>query len=499
MSQAKYYVKSFGWGVISKLTDAALKFITVPLMLHYFGKDSYGILVLAISTNAYMDLLDLGINTGAINYFSQWIDEKRFPLIQSVSRTSMTFYLIIGLVNSFILVLLALFGHHLFHIAEDDFKVLQTMFYTLSIYCIINWGTSVFRQLLIADQQINFIQRIDVIRSIVNFTWIFITIWCKLSLVTYFFFYLLINSVVIIPYYSKAKLQNLILSFIPSNDWKSFRPILMYSLSIFAMGIFQYTATQSRPIVLGIYNTIGPSILTEYRIIEVFPLLIISLGSIIITILLPITSRLVSQNQQDKIAEMAYKGTRITTTLIILLSFPIIISSREILVFYVGAGYKFLAPWLSLWVFTIVMYLHNSPVSSLVLSTGKTRPLVFSSAISCTISIIINAILCQSLGAGSAVVGYFVYILIQMSFYYLYFNTRVLKLRSLEVFKSFMLPTLIAIISAVPAFLINVNLPFIFIIGIKTAVWLVLFVGAMIGFKIFEIGQVLLYFKKQNG
>ena len=73
MGQIRYFAGSFIWSVISKLTDAAVKFFTIPLMLHYFGKDNYGILTLAVATNAYMNLLNLGINTGAVKYFSQWI------------------------------------------------------------------------------------------------------------------------------------------------------------------------------------------------------------------------------------------------------------------------------------------------------------------------------------------------------------------------------------------------------------------------------------------
>ncbi len=496
MSQIRYFVGSFSWGAFAKLIDATLKFVTVPLMLNYFGKDNYGILVLAISTNAYMDLLDMGINTGAINYFSQWIGDKQYALIQSVSRTSMSFYLIIGIINSIILILLALFGQHLFNITQSQFGILRTMFYTLAFYCIINWSTSVFRQLLIADQKINFIQRIDILKSIANFALIFVTMWCNFSLVTFFFIFLAVNSIVIIPYYLKAKSQNLILSFIPSKDWKNFRPILLYSLSIFAMGIFQYTATQSRPIVLGIYNTIGPTILTEYRIIEVFPLLIISIGGMMLTILLPITSRLIKQNQQEKIAEMAYNGTRLTTILMLVLGFPLIINSREVLIFYVGVGYGFLAPWLSLWIFTVILYLHNTPVASLVLSSGKTRLLVFSSAIACIFSIIINAALCKYLGVGSAVIGYFIYIVIQMSFYYLYFNHKILRLQSFKVFKSFFIPTLIALIACVPIYLIKIDLPILLSILIKSGIWFVIFFGFLISFKVFEIKKTLLYFKR---
>lgn len=499
MSQIRYFAESFMWSVVSKVIDAAVKFFTIPLMLHYFGKDNYGILILAISTNAYMSLLDLGINTGAVKYFSQWLAEKKYALIHSVSRTSITFYLIIGIVNSLVLIFLALFGQHLFNITHEQFGILQTMFIIMAFYAILNWSTLVFNQLLIASERIAFIQQINIVKSIVNLLLIYFTIKFNLSLLSYFVLFLTINSIFVIPYYIKAKYSNLIQSFLPGNDWINFKQIFRYSLSIFAMGVFQFTATKSRPIVLGIFNTTGAGIFSEYRIVEVFPIFIISIGGMIVTILLPITSKLVQQKQHDKIAEMAYKGTGITSILVCILCFPIIINSHDILTLYVGQKYSFLAPWLNLWIFTIILYLHNSPISSLVLSTGKTRMLVYSSGIACIISIIINAILCKSFGVGSAVIGYLVYILINMSFYYLYFNNKVLNLQSFKVFRAFLIPTFVAFIAYIPLHIFKFDFFSTFLnILFKTSIWFIFFFGILFIFKVIDLQKTLLFIRKRQ-
>lgn len=499
MGQIRYFAGSFFWSVISKLTDAAVKFFTIPLMLHYFGKDNYGILTLAIATNAYMSLLNLGINTGAVKYFSQWIAEKKYTLIHSVSRTSITFYLIIGIVNSIALIALALFGQNLFSVNQQQFGMLQTMFFIMAFYAIINWSTSVFNQLLIASERITFIQQINIIKSVANLALIFLTTKFNLSILIYFILFSSLNSLFVIPYYIKAKTFNLIQSFLPGKDWANFKLIYRYSLSIFAMGIFQFTATQSRPIVLSMFNNTGAGILSEYRIIEVFPIFIISIGGMIITILLPVTTKLVQNKQADKIAEMAYTGTGITSILVCLLCFPILINSHDILTLYVGAKYNFLAPWLGLWVFTIILYLHNTPVSSLVLSTGKTRMLVYSSGIACIISIIINAVLAKSYGVGSAVIGYLVYIFIQITFYYFYFNNKVLHLESFKVFKSFFIPTFLAFIAFIPLYIFKFgDMPLLLVILIKTSIWFVLFLGALLLFKFIDLRKILFYIKKRQ-
>jgi O-antigen/teichoic acid export membrane protein len=137
-----------------------------------------------------------------------------------------------------------------------------------------------------------------------------------------------------------------ITKFSPYFNWESFKPVFRYSLAIFAMGLFQMTATQSRPIILGIFSTQGVDILAEYRIIEVFPIFVISIGGMITSILLPKSSKFIHTNNTEKISKLAYQGTFITSIIVCFLTIPIIIVSKEILTLYVGVEYAFLSKWL---------------------------------------------------------------------------------------------------------------------------------------------------------
>jgi O-antigen/teichoic acid export membrane protein len=444
-SQIKYVTNSFAWGVVSKFLDAGLKFITIPLLLNYFGKENYGLLTLAIATNAYMQLLNMGMNTGAVKFFSQWIAIGNYEKINRVSRTNLSFYLGIGLINSSILITLAFWGETIFNVTPEQFISFRYLLWILAGFSIINWIIFVFNQLLIADEKIGFTQQILSIRSILSLLVVGITILLKLSIIQYFSLNLVVNSAVIIPYYYKCKRRNLIQSILPAFYWQDFKPVIRYSLAIFAMSLFQFTATQSRPLVLGIFSNQGVSILSEYRVIEVFPIFIISIGGMLISILLPKTSRAIQANNRNSIQKIAYEGTKYTSILVSFLCFPIILNATELLTLYVGEEYSHLANWLILWVLSLTLFLHNTPVASLVLATGKTRMLVYSSAIACIVSIVINAVLCTYFDVGSAVIGYLVYIIIQMSFYYFYFNQRILELNSLKIFTSFILPTAVGL------------------------------------------------------
>ena len=105
-----YYVLSFFWSTLQKILSAILGFISVPLLLGYYGKAEYGILAIATACNGYMHLLDLGMNIGAIKFYSQWRKQGKIELINHVARTNITFYLIIACINILGLLFLALFG-----------------------------------------------------------------------------------------------------------------------------------------------------------------------------------------------------------------------------------------------------------------------------------------------------------------------------------------------------------------------------------------------------
>jgi len=495
-STTKYVAKSFIWGAFSQIINAIIQFISVPLLLSNFGQIDFGLIVLATSINAYMQLLDMGVSTGAIKYFSEWIGAKDYKRIDSVARTSISFYGIVGLLNALILIVIACFGLSMFSLDQSQIPVMRTMFFILAFFSVINWSSSVFNQLLIANEQLYLVQQINIIRNLLGFGVVGITLILNWSITSYFFSYTLVNTLVLIPFYLQSKKNKLIISFIPASDWKNFGIIFKYSMAIIAMGLFQMSAVKLRPIVLSIFSTEGIQIVTDFRILETITLFVISIGGIFTSIFMPKTSKLLLENEKDKIDKFLYNATLYTSIVVVSLCIPFILNSKEVLMLYVGKEYINLSNWLSLWMLFIIIGLHNSPVASMVLSTGKTKMLVYSSAIACIISLIINAIFTSQIGVGAAVFGYIVYIAIQMSFYYLYFNNKVLGLKSMKVFKSFIEPTFFGFLSAGIVWYLGISLNKIIIqIIVKTILWFFIYGGFLFTFRIIPSNSIKVLFE----
>lgn len=498
-SSSSYIRNSFLWGTISKILDAGIKFVSVPLLLIYFGRDNFGLIALATSINAYLQILDMGVNTGSIKYFSEWIALKKMTVLDSVARTSIGFYGTIGILNALLLLVLAYWGIHMFSLDSEDALIFKQLLFILALVAVFNWATSVFNQLLTANEDIVYIQKLNIIKSALGLLVILATLQFKWSIIEYFTWFSIVNSILVIPAYLKTKKSGLITSILPAFDWVNFRPILVYSLAILVMGLFQMTATKMRPIVLGVFSEDGVGIIADYRIMETITIFIISIGGMFISIFLPKTSKLLLENNKEKIEEFAYSATLYTSIICIVLCMPFLLNSREILVLYVGEQYGYLYNWLNLWVITILFFLHNSPIASLVLSTGKTKMLVYSSAIACVISLVINAVFVSRLGVGSAVFGYAIYIFIQMSFFYFYFNNKVLELQSVKVFKSFIVPFILGFILAFLLNGINYHISnLIILIFVKSTIWLLSFGVLLFSFKVLKFSEIKLLLTKNN-
>ena len=484
---SRYIAKSFIWGASSMLLDAVIKFVSIPILLNYLGKDNYGLITLAYSINAYLQLLDMGINTGAVKYFSEWIQQKKMDVLDSVARTSITFYSIIGLINALVLIIVSIWGISAFSLSPEQIIIFRKMLLILSLFAVINWSTSVFNQLLTANESISIVQQLNILRSVLSLGLIFLTIHWKLDIIQYFLYTIILNSIIIIPYYIKTKKDKLIKSFLPAFDWKNFSIIFKYSLAIISMGIFQITASRSRPIILSIYSDKGMGIIADYKVMETITLFIISIGGMFSSIFLPKTAKMLADNDRTAINNFAYNGTLYTSIIVVYLCIPFALCSSELLEVYLGESYTNLAPWLNLWIFTILGFLHSTPVHSIILSVGKTRPIVFCTAFSCIVSIIINIFLCKQLGVGSAIIGYSAYILIQMSFYYLYFH-EVIGLNSWKIFKAFFKPTFLGVLSylIIWAFKIPISSPFIRAV-VKCCLWAVTYSGCLLLFRLVNL------------
>ena len=499
--KSNYYFSSFIWTTVAKVLTALFEFLTVPILLGIWGKSGYGIIVLATSFNGYMQLLDLGMNVGAVKHFSQWLVEDKRDILERVYRTNLTFYLLISLLNAIILILTGMFGRELFSINENDFLQLRYCLYILAFFSFLNWSSAAFNQLLIADKQMAFTMQMQCIQAILKFVAIAIVLFFHITISQYFFILSLVISLLVFPYALKCKKDSLIQSFIPAVYWADFKIVFTFSMSIFALSLFQATATQIRPIILGLFSQNSTAIVAEYKILAVIPSFIIMIGGTFSGIFLPKSSERVSKRNKTDIDNFAYKWTSYTSILANILCVPFFICAKEALSAYVGSEYSGLSMWLVIWVFTVLLQIHTTPTNSLVLAYGKTKKLVITTAFACCLSVLLNIFLIPYFSVGAAIIAYLIYVIIIIGLYYLYFYKYLLGLNRRRIFRRFFKPTFYAVFWAFIIYRIPINVSFfsnylsdrfayISICFLRTLLWIIPYTVTLIYLKMVNIEEL---------
>jgi O-antigen/teichoic acid export membrane protein len=429
------------WGILAKILDAFAKFFTIPLLVGHYGKLDYALIALAFSLNAYLRLMDMGMNIGAIRFFSIWLSSNELDKVTRAFRTNLVFYSAIGIINAFAFLVLSKYPGLMFDIDNDQKNIYSWIMYILAISTILNWLSSVVNQLLNAYGEVAWIHKLTILTSFLAVLSAFTAIHFELSLPVYFLLYT-ISYLIVIPIniyrlkLLKVKVSKLL---IPGWDSVLFKQILNYSLAIFAMGVFQFTANNLRPLLLAKFASNGLEVLTDYRVLQTLTALIIAFGGVFMQVLLPSASKMHAQEDKEGISKMVYNGTKYISSILAFIVFMMVANSKSILYMYMGPEYLYLTNWLIVWLLTVLLSMHNTPIASLVLSTGKTRFLVYSSAFSCIASLPVTMMLAGTLNVGAAIIGYAVYVMIQIGCYYFHYIPNILRLNSTHIFfRSFM-------------------------------------------------------------
>ena len=453
MSSGKKVISGVVWTMVVNVVNAVYGFISVPILISYFGKSEYGLIGLAMSINVYLRLLDMGFDSTNVRFFSTWLAERKLDKVRVAFQTSLSFYGMIGLLNAAILFVLSVFSNSIFNVDAAQDIILKRLIYILCFTAFLSWVMSCFSQMVKATENVAYIQKCTLLTKILLIIVLFGTVYGRLSIEMYFALSCGVALAVIPLYVRKIHRETPFVKFSPKFDWQTFKEMLPYSLNLFSFGFFQFSFYNLRPMFLGMQGTMES--VEDFKVLNGIAGVVSMFGSAFLSALLPSTSRVVAQQNKDAYYRVAYSGTRYVSIIMSFCCFGIMSVATELINLYVGEEYLYLVPWLYLWLLTI-LFTHNQAISSLILAGNDIRAITYSSAVAAVLGLVVTWVTIPSYQVGGTVIGYVVYILVQMGFYYLYYWPRRMEINSTRVFGKCFLPyAIVGGVSMLAASIIN--------------------------------------------
>lgn len=436
MGSSQKIAKGVFWTTLVNLVNGLYGFISVPILLAYFGKSDYGLIGLAMSVNVYLRLMDMGLNSTNVRFFSNWIAKKEYEQVNKLFQTSLTFYGTIGLLNALILVVVSCFSQQIFHLSTEQDIIVKHLFYILAISAFISWFTSCFDQLIRANENVDWTQKITLLPKMVQMIVLALTVLLHFSIELYYA--LTAFSMFLVIPFCVHKIRKICpyVSFHLGFDKRILKDILPYCLNIFSFGIFQFSMNYLRPVFLGMQGTIES--VADYRVLNGIISIVLMLGGAFMGVFLPSSAKAVAKG--DKVAQdkVAYNGTKYISMTLCFCCFGVISVCPELITLYVGEEYLYLTAWLIVWLLT-TLAAHNQAISSLIMAGADIRAITMSTIISSIVGLLVCWFTIPYWQIGGTVIAYGVYVLMQLLFYYFYYWPRVMKINSWKVFiESFM-------------------------------------------------------------
>ena len=454
MGSAKKIARGAIWTTTANIVNGVYGFISVPLLIAYFGKSNYGLIGLALSVNVYLNLMDLGLNSTNVRFFSNWLAKGEKDNVNKLFGTSMSFYGVVGLLNAIIMFVVGLFAQKIFHLGEEQGTILMHLFFILAISAFISWYTSCFDQLIQANEYVGWTGQVKILAKLLQCLILVLTLVLKFNIELYYA--LTTFSMFIVIPFCVHKIRKLCpyIHFRPHFDKTIFKQILPYSLNIFSFGIFQFSFYNLRPVFIGIRAT--PADVTDFSVLNGIANIVMMLGGSFMGVFLPSVTKAVAKNNAEAVNHVIYDGTKYISILLCFCSFGVISVAPELLHIYVGPSFNYLTIWLVIWLVLLTLS-HNQAISALILAGSDIRAITYSSICASILGLLVCWFTIPIYKVGGAVIGFVVYEVFQLMFYYTYYWPRKMNIDSVKVFSKCYAPYLLLgmVISLMCHYLLN--------------------------------------------
>lgn len=441
-SHFKVYFKNTIWVTTSKIIKAVVGFWIVPILLNYFGKEEFGLIVLANSLNVYLTLLNLGLPLGIVKHTAQWLAKNEKINLTHAIQSSIAFYVVVGFINFLVLLIIAFQGDLYFNISPELVTGFRKLIIVTAISAFFIWPLSIVDQLLQGANEIEKLNKIYILGDVTRFIVVLLSIYFKLDLVKFFILYALLPVGLGLPlkYLVWKKYLSIKLTIKLKWHWEVFKEVLGFSLGLFIISLAQTSVLHLRPIILA--HRSGIEAASEYRVLFTIINFIFMVASISQASLLPIVSKADAIGDEKTIDKIIYNLTKYSWAILSPVIFGIAITSKEILSLYVGEAYISLAPWLSIWSIALFQ-LYLGTISSVFIGKGKIRILTYAIPLNAIISLACLWILAPAYRVGAVPLSRLVFTILQAVMYHVFFLPKVLKISSVKLIRESFLPPLI--------------------------------------------------------
>ena len=329
-----------GLSYLNIVLHAVLGFLYVPILLHYIGKNEYGLYQLIGSLIAYFSIMDFGLTAAVTRFYTKYKALKDKMGMENILAISLYGYagvtvlcLVVGCICYFNLD--TIFGATM---SVGELTEASQMFLLLLFNIAVSLSTMIFRSVINAHERFLFLKGLETIQLILQPILVVLILQKYPTAMAVAVAQTFLNVVLILArmYYCFGKLHITIKFHYWNHDlFADFRRL---ALSVFTVSLIDQVFWKTNQVILGMVQ--GTAAVAVYSIASLIYMNYMALSTAISGVYLPHITEMVAQKKSvENLSAIFIQIGRWQYYLLALVATGFIIFGKEFIQLWAGAGF----------------------------------------------------------------------------------------------------------------------------------------------------------------
>ena len=427
-----------------------ISFAMTPIILNRIGTDQYGIWVFLgiFSISGYFSLLDMGMQGAAIKYVAEYHAKGDIKSLNDVINTVIFFFLSVGLIGGGIL---ALFNNTVlfsfFNVSAQYQAIVKVLINLLAVSFLFQFPAMGFSAVIEGLQRYDILRVSSIVISVVTsvITIMFLTVENGIVFLTVLS--VLSSFALAFAYYcfSRRLLPEIRLTLF-GFKFSSISGLFNMSWQLFISRLVGLVFNNTDKILIGIFLTM--SAMTNYDIVNKVHLLMLMVMSCMNQALVPFTSKLSAQNDDENLKVLFLRGTKYAVLVSMPLLLFLMVMSREFIAAWIGEEYSSLSLLSVFYLSHCFLTVLTGVASTMLVGMNKVKEMLIVSVSMAVLNLIISLFGVNTFGIagliGGTVIAYIIGQIMYLVYFMRLFKVRIAVFVQKVVFKPYLLSVVIA-------------------------------------------------------
>lgn len=437
---------------VGKLISYFLQLFIITFLIKSLGKETYGIVVLALALVANTNLLEAGFGLSVTKYVAEFHAKNDRKRLLEIINTNFVISLSIALFFSAVLISVnEFFLENIFTIPDGILVETRQLIRILLLLSIIEFLSVSLVRIAEGYQRYSLARTTEVLKWFLRALFIIIVIEAGMGLSGVGVAYLGAGAVNMAILYACIFGKRSDLRVSPRlSSQEAFRLLWGFSIWILISKIFSFLLYRINTFLIGIF--LPPVNLTYYNVaFKVYEVVRFG-GSLIASTLVPVTSELNAFSQNHKLSLLFHKSTKYTAMIMLPVLAVVLIHMDRIIELWVGSGFSISVVLARLFIASLFLLIFVTGGAEMMVGLNRVRELVPFAGAAAFVNLTVSILLITKIGVTSVVIGNLISTAL-LTAGYIYKMLQKFEISFIE-FARGITNTLISAICLIPAFFI---------------------------------------------